>query len=93
MECSQKLIWNKATRETLEKITVEAPDEMLQKRIRSNWDHVAKPLDGMGRFEALTAQIGAIQESEKPDVTKSAVIIMCADNGIVEEGIASPVRK
>lgn len=88
MECSQKLIWNKATRETLEKITVEAPDEMLQKRIRSNWDHVAKPLDGMGRFEALTAQIGAIQESEKPDVTKSAVIIMCADNGIVEEGIS-----
>lgn len=31
-------------------------------KIRSNWDSVAKPLDGMGDFEFLTAKIGAVWE-------------------------------
>lgn len=31
-------------------------------KIRLNWDSVAKPLDGMGDFELLTAKIGAVWE-------------------------------
>ena len=53
-----------------------------------NWDYIAKPLDGMGRFETITAQIGAILGTDEIDISKKAVIIMCADNGIVEEGIS-----
>ena len=53
-----------------------------------NWDRIAKPLDGMGRFETLTAQIGAIWGTEQIALSKKAVIIMCADNGIVEEGVS-----
>ena len=53
-----------------------------------NWDRIAKPLDGMGRFESITAQIGAVSGTEEIDISKKAVIIMCADNGIVEEGIS-----
>ena len=60
----------------------------MRKKVQKNWDHVAKPLDGMGRFEALTAQIGAILGTEVLDLSKKAVLIFCADNGIVEEGIS-----
>ena len=42
----------------------------------------------MGRFETLIAQIGAILGTEEIDISKKAVIIMCADNGIVEEGVS-----
>lgn len=42
----------------------------------------------MGRFEELTAQLGAITGTDILDISKKAVIIMCADNGIVEEGIS-----
>ena len=42
----------------------------------------------MGRLEALTAQIGAILGTEVLDLSKKAVLIFCADNGIVEEGIS-----
>ena len=67
---------------------IEPPDEWIRQRILENWDKVAKPIDGMGRFEKLTAQIGAIQGTERVEISKKAVIIMCADNGIVEEGIS-----
>ncbi|MGN0349318.1 MAG: nicotinate-nucleotide--dimethylbenzimidazole phosphoribosyltransferase [Roseburia sp.] len=88
MECSKKPAWSRGTKEELIKMTVDVPDEDIRRKVRSNWDRVAKPIDGMGRFEALTAQIGAIQGTELPDIGKKAVIIMCADNGIVEEGIS-----
>ena len=88
MECLEKPIWNRYTRKELEKLTVKAPDENIRKKVLSNLDYVAKPLDGLGKFEALTAQIGAIQRTEKIDISRKAVIIMCADNGIVAEGIS-----
>lgn len=88
MECSEKPVWNSDTREELGKITVKAPDEDIRRKVLSNFDHVAKPLDGLGRFETLLAQIGAIQGTERITISKKAVIIMCADNGIVEEGIS-----
>lgn len=88
MECLEKPIWNRYTREELEKISVEAPSEMVRTRVLENWDAVAKPIDGMGSFETLMAQIGAIIGTDKIDIGKKAVIIMCADNGIVEEGVS-----
>lgn len=89
MECLEKHAWNRRyTREELEKLTVKAPDEKICKKVLYNLDHVAKPLDGLGRFEALAAQIGAIQRTENIDISRKAVIIMCADNGIVAEGIS-----
>lgn len=69
-------------------LKVEAPNEAIRKKILKNWDSIAKPLDGMGKFEALTAQIGAILGTEQLALDKKAVIIMCSDNGIVEEGIS-----
>ena len=88
MEYSGRHISNKCTREELEKLAVDTPDEKLYKRVLENWDMIAKPLDGMGRFETVTAQIGAISGTDEIDISKKAVIIMCADNGIVEEGIS-----
>lgn len=75
-------------RQELQRINIESPDGEIRRKIKSNWDAIAKPLDGMGKFESMTAQIGAILEDEIIDISKKAVIIMCADNGIVAEGIS-----
>lgn len=88
MECSEKLVWNNYKREELKQIRIEKTDEQIREKIKRNWDCVAKPIDGLGRLEELTAQIGAILGSEEIEISKKAVIIMCADNGIVEEGIS-----
>ncbi len=76
------------TVEELKKLKITPPDAKIYKKIRSNWDSVAKPLDGMGDFELLTAKIGAILGDENIDISKKAVIMMCADNGVVAEGIS-----
>jgi len=88
MECLEKHIGNKSTKEALSALSVNPPDEAIYQNILQNWDNVAKPLDGMGNFEALIAQIGAILRTAEPDISKKAVIIMCADNGIVAEGVS-----
>lgn len=64
------------------------PDAKIREKVQRNWDAVAKPLDGMGMFEKITAQIGSIQGTERAAVEKRAVIVFCADNGIVAEGIS-----
>ncbi len=56
--------------------------------IRARWDKVAKPLNSLGRFEDMTARIGAVHDSSDIDIRKRAVIMMCADNGVVAEGVS-----
>lgn len=84
----EKPIWNKYTKEELEQIFIKKPMEEVRKQVLQNWDAIAKPIDGLGSFEMLTAQIGAITGNEQPDISKKAVVILCADNGIVEENIS-----
>ncbi len=88
MEYSGRHILDNCTEEILKNLKLQEPDCKIYKKVLKNWDSIAKPLDGMGRFETITAQIGAILGTDEIDISKKAVIIMCADNGIVEEGIS-----
>ena len=69
-------------------LQIRKPDREIEKKVKENWDRVAKPLDGLGEFEGLIARIGAILETAEISIGKKAVIVMCADNGIVAEGIS-----
>lgn len=62
--------------------------DSLYKKIKNNWDNLAKPLDGLGEFEDILSKIGAIQGSEKIDLSNAALLIFISDNGIIEEGIS-----
>ena len=68
--------------------SVSCYDRTIFDEIKIKWDSVSKPLDSMGRFEELIAQIGAIQKSAEPCAQKVAAVVFAADNGIVEEGIS-----
>lgn len=63
-------------------------DEMIYKEIKRRWDKIAKPIDGLGDFEEIICKIGAIQGTIKPHMDNKVLIIMCADNGIVKEGVS-----
>lgn len=88
MECCGKQIWTNLTKESLGRLVIERPDEGIRRAVKANWDAIAKPLDGMGCFEEITAQIGAVSGDETLDLSKKAVLIFCADNGIVAEGVS-----
>lgn len=63
--------------------------EILSLRI----DQLIKPQGSLGKLEDLAIQVGAIQRTEKPSVKNTAIIVMCADHGVTEEGIASAPRE
>ena len=54
----------------------------------TNWNTVAKPLHSLGLFEGLIAKIAAAQEISRPYIAGRTVLVFCADNGVVEEGIS-----
>lgn len=53
-----------------------------------HWNSIAKPLHGLGKLEEMISRIAAIQRNVIPRIDKKTIIIMCADNGIVEEGVS-----
>ncbi len=76
------------TREALEHLKIEKIDTAMYGEIKKRWDMVAKPLDSLGVFEDILSRIGAILGDVSLDIRKKAVVVMCADNGIVEEHIS-----
>ncbi|MFI3171008.1 MAG: nicotinate-nucleotide--dimethylbenzimidazole phosphoribosyltransferase [Eubacteriales bacterium] len=54
---------------------------------KRNWDGIATPLNSLGKLEDVIVQCAGIFETDKVRIQKKAVVVMCADNGIVEEGV------
>lgn len=63
-------------------------DQAAMERCRTRWMQIAKPLYGLGRLEDAIIQIAGITGNEKVSIDKKALIVMCADNGVVEEGVS-----
>ena len=63
-------------------------DREAAARCRAHWNRIAKPLYGLGELEELLVRIAAAQGTETPDLTKKALAIFCADNGVVAEGVS-----
>ncbi len=60
----------------------------IYSRVKKKWDSIAKPIDGLGKFEELVCKIGAIQNTIDIHIDKKAAVIFCSDNGVVAEGVA-----
>lgn len=67
---------------------IAVPDARIREEISRRWDSIAKPLDSLGSFEKIHAGIGAAQGLTEPDITHSAIFVLCADNGVVCEGVS-----
>ena len=64
------------------------PDALAMDEARKHLDAIAKPLDGLGTFEHLLVKIAGITGSPRLDLSSKKVLVLCSDNGIVEEGIS-----
>lgn len=67
-------------------------DECAMKHTKKRWDSIAKPLCGLGKFEDCIIRIAGISGTPKVDISKRAAIVMCADNGVVEEGVTQTTQ-
>ncbi len=62
-------------------------DEKASELCMNHWDALAKPLRSLGKLETCVAQIAGIQRNPKVNIEKKGLIVMCADNGVVVEGV------
>src|SRR5580698_530227 len=63
-------------------------DAALEARIRARLDSLTKPPGSLGRLEELALQFGLIQSTDMPRIGRKAMIVFCADHGVVEEGVS-----
>ena len=67
--------------------SVRAADERAVDAAKRHWNGIAKPLYGLGRFEDLLTKVAGIQNTENIKMDRKAVVVFCADNGVVAEGV------
>ncbi len=62
-------------------------DSIAVEKSAKLWNDVAKPLYSLGLLEKVITQIAGISGSENVSLDKRCVVDMCADNGVVCEGV------
>jgi len=60
----------------------------LEARILRRLDSLTKPPGSLGRLEEIALRAGLIQNSAMPTLDRKAMLIFCADHGVVEEGVS-----
>ena len=82
---------NKEMLKTLENCIgkVEKVDEAAVKAASDYNDLLVKPPHSMGELENIAIKLSGITGHIKNKIGKKTIYVLCADNGVVEEGVAS----
>ena len=67
--------------------SIQPLDHRAMAEAKRRWDSIAHPLGSLGLLERDLIQIAGITGSADVDLSKRAVVVMCADNGVVAEGV------
>ncbi|MDR0446317.1 MAG: nicotinate-nucleotide--dimethylbenzimidazole phosphoribosyltransferase [Oscillospiraceae bacterium] len=59
----------------------------VREAARARWDAVAKPLGSLGLLEDAITRIAAVTGDIDARIDRRAVLVLCADNGVVAEGV------
>lgn len=72
---------------------IDEPSEEWKLKASTYLDSLVKPVGSLGKLEDIAISLSSIQQSLEPTINKKVTIVMSADNGIVEESIAtSPIE-
>ena len=54
---------------------------------KAQWDSIGKPLGSLGLLEEAIIKIASIQGTPDVCIDHRTVVVLCADNGVVQEGV------
>lgn len=69
------------------KATVTPADQAFMEKAKKRWMSVGKPLFSLGTLEDAIIRIAGMKRDADFTLDRRALVIMCADNGIVAEGV------
>lgn len=67
---------------------IKPSDKSVAAAARGRWNSLAKPLYSLGLLEEAICRSAAAQGKVRVKLDKPALVIMCADNGVVAEGVS-----
>ena len=72
---------------TLNQIT--GPDKEIMEETQKIWDGFLKPMGSLGSLEDISVKISGMTGQVRNKIDKRAIVVMAADNGVVEEGVSA----
>lgn len=66
---------------------IRPADQKAMAEAKRRWDSIAHPLNSLGQLETSVIRIAGMTGSPDVDLSRRAIIVMCADNGVVAEGV------
>ena len=72
----------------IDELSIAPADEGAAAKARARWNSIAKPIGSLGALEDAVVRIAALTGSEHVDLGKRCVVVLCADNGVVAQGVS-----
>ena len=67
---------------------IRPADQAAYRACAARFDRTAKPIGSLGRLEELLKRIAAIDGDPGIDLGRRCVLVFCADNGVLAQGVA-----
>ena len=68
--------------------SIRGGDPSAYQRAKDRWDSLAKPLGSLGGLETAICRIAAITGNEDISLERRRLVVFCADNGGVAQGVS-----
>lgn len=67
---------------------IRPADQSGFQAVLDHWDSLAKPLGSLGELERAVARIGGVTGSADVHLNQRTLLVFCADNGVVAQGVS-----
>lgn len=67
--------------------SIRPASEKAMEQAWAHWNDLALPLHSLGRMQDTVVRIAGMMRTPQVTLGKKALVVMCADNGVVEEGV------
>ena len=74
-------------RDVFAAIASDPREEEARQAAHRQWASIAKPLDSLGLLETAVEDMAALTLSHRIDISNRALLLLCADNGVVDQGV------